>query len=107
MVSATPGNSEAVDPAASASPTLHEHSRTGLSADALRRAISDHLTFSIARPAAALTAEHYYRALALAVRDRMQQRWMATTQDWLEESNKVTCYLSAEFLMGPSSATTC
>ncbi|MGY4709440.1 glycogen/starch/alpha-glucan phosphorylase [Mycolicibacterium sp. CBM1] len=79
----------------------HEHSRTGLSADALRRAISDHLTYSIARPAAALTADHYYRALALAVRDRMQQRWMATTQDWLDLSNKVTCYFSAEFLMGP------
>ncbi len=90
-----------LDPAASAAPIPHEHSRTGLSADALRRGISDHLTFSIARPASALTAEHYYRALALAVRDRMQQRWMATTQDWLEESNKVTCYLSAEFLMGP------
>ena len=90
-----------LDPAASAPPVVHEHSRTGLSADALRRAISDHLTFSIARPAAALTAEHYYRALALAVRDRMQQRWMATTQDWLDLSNKVTCYLSAEFLMGP------
>ena len=52
-------------------------------------------------PAAALTAEHYYRALALAVRDRMQQRWMATTQDWLDLADKVTCYLSAEFLMGP------
>ena len=26
---------------------------------------------------------------------------MATTQDWLDLSNKVTCYLSAEFLMGP------
>ena len=90
-----------LDPAASAPSAVHEHSRTGLSADALRRGISDHLTFSIARPASALTAEHYYRALALAVRDRMQQRWMATTQDWLEESSKVTCYLSAEFLMGP------
>ncbi len=26
---------------------------------------------------------------------------MATTQDWLDLSSKVTCYLSAEFLMGP------
>ena len=43
----------------------------------------------------------HYRALSLAVRDRMQQRWMATTQDWLKLPNKVTCYLSAEFLMGP------
>lgn len=81
--------------------TRHEHSRTGMSADALRRAISDHLMFSIGRPAAAVTPQHYYKALALAVRDRMQQRWMATTQNWLDLSNKVTCYLSAEFLMGP------
>ena len=49
----------------------HEHSRTGLSADALRRAIADHLVYSIARPPSVLTSEHYYRALALAVRDRM------------------------------------
>src|SRR5579875_4083523 len=75
--------------------------RTGLSAQALRQAVSDHLTYSIARPPAVLTPEHYYRALALAVRDRMQQRWMATTQEWLASSAKVTCYLSAEFLMGP------
>ena len=26
---------------------------------------------------------------------------MATTQDWLDLPSKVTCYLSAEFLMGP------
>ncbi len=76
----------------------HEHSRTGLSADALRRAIADHLVYSIARPPSVLTTEHYYRALALAVRDRMQQRWMATTQDLLHGPAKVTCYLSAEFL---------
>ncbi|KWX66471.1 glycogen/starch/alpha-glucan phosphorylase [Mycobacterium sp. NAZ190054] len=75
--------------------------RSGLTADALRAAVKDHLVYSIARPAAVLTPEHYYRALSLAVRDRMQKRWMATTQDWLDLSAKVTCYLSAEFLMGP------
>jgi hypothetical protein len=47
----------------------HERSRTGLSADALRRGIIDHLRYSIGRPAAALKPEHYYRATALAVRD--------------------------------------
>ncbi len=75
--------------------------RTGMTADALRAAVSDHLVYSIARPPAVLQPEHYYRALSLAVRDRMQKRWMATTQDWLDLSAKVTCYLSAEFLMGP------
>src|ERR1700735_262370 len=81
--------------------TVPRAARTGMSAGALREAVSDHLEYSIARPASVLTPEHYYRALALAVRDRMQQRWMATTQDWLASPAKVTCYLSAGFLMGP------
>jgi starch phosphorylase len=75
--------------------------RTGLHADALRQAITDHLRYSIGRPAAVLTPAHYYRALALAVRDRVQQRWFASTQTFIEQSRKVVCYLSAEFLMGP------
>ncbi|BBX18635.1 glycogen phosphorylase [Mycolicibacterium duvalii] len=84
---------------AAAGPT--GQTRTGLGADALRAAVTDHLVYSIARPPAVLTPEHYYRALSLAVRDRMQKRWMATTQNWLDLSAKVVCYLSAEFLMGP------
>jgi starch phosphorylase len=75
--------------------------RTGLEADALRQAIVDHLRYSIGRPASVLTPAHYYRALALAVRDRLQQRWFASTQAFLGLSRKVVCYLSAEFLIGP------
>ena len=81
--------------------TTHEHSRTGLSADALRRGVVDQLRYSIGRPAAALKPEHYYRALALAVRDRMQDNRVASTQTSLDLGSKVTCYLSAEYLMGP------
>jgi starch phosphorylase len=80
---------------------LAEHSRTGMGAPALQRAITDHLRYSIGRPAAALRPEHYYRALALAVRDRMQDRRVASTRTSLDLGRKVTCYLSAEFLMGP------
>jgi glycogen phosphorylase len=62
--------------------------RTGLQADALRQAVLDHLRYSIGRPGAVLTPEHFYRALALAVRDRMQQRWIATTQTYLDLSQR-------------------
>ncbi len=75
--------------------------RTGLQTDALRQAILDHLRYSVGRPASVLTPAHYYRALALAVRDRVQQRWFASTQTFLDLSRKVVCYLSAEFLVGP------
>ena len=75
--------------------------RTGHSAEALREAINDHIRYSVGRPAAALKPHHYYRALALAVRDRMQDNRVASTQTSLDLGRKVTCYLSAEFLMGP------
>ena len=66
-------------------PTItHEPSRTGLSGDALRRGVVDHLRYSIGRPAAALKSEHYYRALALAVRDRMQDNRVASTPTSLD-----------------------
>ena len=48
------------------SPAPLGRSRTGMTAEALRHAIADHLLYSIARPAAVLTPEHYYRALSLA-----------------------------------------
>ena len=99
VVNSLSGRTDDGTPVTAPAPT--GQTRTGMTAEALRAAVSDHLTYSIGRPAAARTTEHYYRALSLAVRDRMQQRWMATTQDWLDLSNKVTCYLSAEFLMGP------
>ncbi|MGB0961404.1 MAG: glycogen/starch/alpha-glucan phosphorylase [Mycobacterium sp.] len=78
-----------------------EDIRTSMTAEALRKAVEDHLRYSLGRPAALLEPQHYYHALALAVRDRMQLRWSETTQTYLDLNEKVTCYLSAEFLMGP------
>ena len=75
--------------------------RTGMTAASLRQAIEDHLRYTLGRPAALLEPRHFYHALALAVRDRMQQRWIDTTQTYLDLSRKVACYLSAEFLLGP------
>jgi starch phosphorylase len=75
--------------------------RTGSRADALRQDVVDHLRYSVGRLAAVSTPEHYYRALALAVRDRMQDRWNDTTQTYWDLGSKIACYLSAEFLMGP------
>ena len=99
VVSTTPGDS--VNGSSIPQPAPTGQTRSGMTAESIKAAVSDHLIYSIARPSMTVTAEHYYRALSLAVRDRMQKRWMATTQDWLDLSNKVTCYLSAEFLMGP------
>src|SRR3978361_1639028 len=96
--------SAAGDPAIA--PDTRDRRRTGQSAEALQRGIVDHLRYSIGRPAAALRPEHYYRATALAVRDRMQDNRVASTQTSLDLGRKVTCYLSAEFLLGPQLGST-
>jgi len=75
--------------------------RTGLHADALTQAVADHLRYSIGRLPAVASRHDYYRALALAVRDRIQDRWTRTAETYVRQGNKIACYLSAEFLLGP------
>ena len=75
--------------------------RTGRTATSLRRAIEDHIRYTLGRPFQLLEPQHYYHALSLAVRDRMQKNWTATTQTYVDLSRKVAVYLSAEFLLGP------
>jgi starch phosphorylase len=69
--------------------------------EALREAITDHLRYSIGRLPAVASRHDYYRALALAVRDRMQDRWIRTTELYVRQGARIACYFSAEFLMGP------
>ncbi|MGO8858945.1 MAG: glycogen/starch/alpha-glucan phosphorylase [Steroidobacteraceae bacterium] len=74
---------------------------TSLSVSGLTKAVSDHLRYSVGYPPAVADAHDYYRALALAVRDRMQDHWINSTQTYFDQKSKVACYLSAEFLIGP------
>jgi glycogen phosphorylase len=78
-----------------------EELRTGNEARDLRQAVADHLRYSVGRLPAVASRRDYYRALALAVRDRMQDRWIRTTETSFEQGHKIACYLSAEFLLGP------
>src|SRR5271166_1922946 len=78
-----------------------EDGLTSLSVAGLTKAVSDHLRYSVGYPPAVADAHDYYRALALAVRDRMQDNWINTTQTYFDQRMKVACYLSAEFLIGP------
>ena len=89
------------DPIPSAPATRDADVRTGLQTAAIRQAVIDHLRYSVGRLEAIAVPRHYYYALALAVRDRMQHRWMNTTRTYFDSGRKVACYLSAEFLMGP------
>jgi len=75
--------------------------RTGMQAADLRQAVMDHLRYYVGTLEAFAKPHDYYRALALAVRERMQHRWINTSRTYFDVKRKVACYLSAEFLMGP------
>ncbi len=86
---------------ADAATTTQEHTRTGLSAESLQRAVLDNLTFVQGTPRAYATRHDWYMALAYSVRDRLLARWAGSVETFARSDIRVACYLSAEFLIGP------
>jgi glycogen phosphorylase len=81
-----------------------EDDRTGTSVETLRRAMADHLFYSLGRFPEVATKHDLYMAVAYTVRDRLLHRWINTIETYLKQNVRVVCYLSAEFLMGPQLA---
>ncbi len=94
---------EKMDKAAKASNASkeNERTRTGLSVEALKRAITDNLFYTQGRFHDVATPYDHYMALAYAVRDRLLHRWIGTAKTAKNTKARTVCYLSAEFLMGP------
>lgn len=78
--------------AAPAAAGTQTDARTGMQAADLRQATIDHLRCSVGVLVALARPHDYYRALALAVRDRMQYRWINTSQTYLDVKRKIACY---------------
>jgi starch phosphorylase len=72
-------------------------------ATALAAAILNHLRYHQAVPPEYATCQDWYMALALAVRDRMLDRYMETLHavTAAQADRRIVTYLSAEFLTGP------
>ena len=78
-----------------------EDDRTGISVETIKRAFLDNLYYVQAKFPKVATQNDYYMALAYTVRDRLINRWLHTTQTYLEKAPRIATYLSAEFLLGP------
>jgi len=70
---------------------------------ALAAAILDHLRYNQVVPLEYATRQDWYMALAVAIRDRMVDRYMETLHAMTASraERKIVAYLSAEFLTGP------
>lgn len=67
----------------------------------IEQAIYDHVLYLIGQIPALAKRNDFYRGLAYAVRDRLQQNWMYTVNAYIANDVRLVCYLSAEFLLGP------
>jgi starch phosphorylase len=67
---------------------------------AMLHSFTDHLLYSLAKDQYSATAHDRFMSLALAVRERLTDRWIATQQRFYKKDAKRVYYLSAEFLMG-------
>jgi starch phosphorylase len=88
--------------ASSSSPQAeYEPTRTGLSPEALARALHNNLCYAQGTIPEVATRNDWYMALSYTVRDRILQRFIKTVHTLMRKDVKVVSYLSAEFLMGP------
>jgi starch phosphorylase len=71
-----------------------------LDAEALRAAIVRKLTYDLGKSQAGARDRDWFMATALAVRDRIIDRWLSVTRAAYEGGQKQVYYLSLEFLIG-------
>jgi starch phosphorylase len=74
--------------------------RRSTRAEALKRAIADHVTYTLALDRGSATDRDLYMSTAWAVRDQLAERWAATQRRYERDDVKRVYYLSLEFLMG-------
>ncbi len=72
----------------------------GMSVDSLICDFNIHLKYTLAKDEYTATNQDRFQALALAVRDRLIERWINTQQTYHHRNVKRVYYLSLEFLVG-------
>jgi starch phosphorylase len=84
-----------------ASPEKREHTRTGMSKEALKQAYVDNLFYVQGRFWDVASPNDLYMAAAYTARDRLLGRWLKSAKAYKDGKSRTVCYLSAEFLLGP------
>ncbi len=69
-------------------------------AESLEEAFLEHMEFSLVKDRKTVTPLDSYKAVALAIRDRLIRRWLRTQYEYDKNDVKKVFYFSMEFLMG-------
>ncbi len=82
------------------STTTHEVPRLGLDGPAIGHDFWHYLAFHVGRDRWSQNDHYHHLALVLALRDRLMERWQATSRAYYARDSRRAYYLSMEFLMG-------
>jgi starch phosphorylase len=75
--------------------------KQGLDAKSIAKGVVEHLEYTLSELPKHVDSEwEPYVSLALAIRDRMVERWIKTQDTYYEQDAKRVYYMSLEFLMG-------
>ena len=83
-------------------PNHDPHEPLNLSLNAVQQSMTNHLIFSVGKDPITATDRDWFFTLALVVRERLIERWMATMRRYYNNDAKRVYYLSMEFLIGRS-----
>ncbi|KMQ51818.1 Glycogen phosphorylase [Chitinispirillum alkaliphilum] len=72
----------------------------GMDSESIRQGILNNLEYNIGKDKNSLTAHDEYLGFSYAVRERIIERWIKSTQKYHTDNVKYVYYLSMEFLMG-------
>lgn len=75
---------------------------SGLDAQALSQDFLRYFSHTLGRDSFQASTDYLFPALALTVRDRLNERWNATRHAYEQQRSRRTCYLSLEYLLGRS-----
>ena len=68
--------------------------------EAVKLSFQNHLKYTLAKDHFSATERDRYYALSLTVRDRLIEKWIATSQQYYNNDAKRIYYLSVEYLIG-------
>lgn len=74
--------------------------RRGMDASSLALSIANHLKYTLAKDTSSVTPHDRYWGIALAIRDRLIERWIETQRTYYRRDVKRVYYLSMEYLVG-------
>ncbi len=81
-------------------PDIEKMPALGMEADSIADDFRRHFSYTLGRVETRLAAYQVYTSLAVAMRDRLVERWKNTQRAYREQDCKRAYYLSLEFLMG-------